>query len=433
MKKLVSCAMAFLAACASAQDQESWSAHFQSTYVRQVKPAFSSPYEGANSLSGGRESGYSLTATAALGLRLGPRTEFCLDPEAAQGVALSALVGVGGFHNGELAKTAGPNLRAYRARSLVRHTVDLGGESVALESAANQLAGSTTSRRLVITAGTISALDIFDASTVAHDPRTQFMNWALMTHAAYGYPADSRGYTNGLVVEYIDDGWAVRAGRLQVPRRPNQLALDPRMLRHYGDQVELSRDYRADERSGTVRLLTFRTHTLLARYEDALAQASVASTVPDINVVRSREQTKWGLGLALDHQLRDDIGLFARAMYADGKAETDALTETGRSLSAGMAVKGVRWARPEDTLGIAAAAGFLPRPHRAYLARGGSTFFLGDGALNYGPERLAEAYYTIALAKATYVTFDVQRTVNPGYNRDRGPVSVYGVRVHLES
>lgn len=117
----------------------------------------------------------------------------------------------------------------------MRRTIELGGGPLTLESYANQLAGTTTSRRVVITAGTISALDIFDAGGIAHDPRTQFMNWALMTHSAYDYPADSRGYTSGLVIEYIDEGWAVRAGRLQVPREPNQLSLDPRILRHYGD------------------------------------------------------------------------------------------------------------------------------------------------------------------------------------------------------
>ena len=433
MKQLLPSVLAVLASCAFAQDdQETWNAHLQSTYVRQTKPAFRSPYEGPNSLTGAHERSYSFTATAAVGLRIAPHTEVYLDPEAAQGIPLSGLVGLSGFQNGELAKTSGANITVYRARSFLRHTIELGGERVALQSSANQLAGSTTSRRVVITAGTISALDIFDAASVAHDPRTQFLNWALMTHAAYDYAADARGYTSGLVVEYIDDGWAVRAGRLQVPRLPNQLELDPRILRRYGDQVELTRDYKVGEQSGTARLLAFRTHALLARYEDALALASATGSAPDINPVRSNAHNKWGVGVGVDHKFRDDVSIFARALYADGKTETDAFTEADRSLSAGAAVRGNTWARPNDTFGVAAASGFLARGHREYLARGGATFFLGDGALNYRPERVLEAYYSFAVGKDAHVTLDAQRITNPGYNADRGPLSVYGVRLHWE-
>lgn len=303
---------------------------------------------------------------------------------------------------------------------------------MALAPLANQLAGSTTSRRVVITAGTISALDIFDAGSVAHDPRNQFLNWSLMTHSAYDYAADARGYTSGLVVEYIDVGWAVRAGRLQVPRVPNQLELDPRILRHYGDQLEFSRDYKLGTQSGTARLLAFRTRASLARYDDALALAQASGSAPDINQVRTTAHSKWGIGVGVDHKFRDELSVFARALAADGQTETDAFTEADRSVSAGLALRGVRWSRPDDTFGFAAGCGFLSRGHREYLARGGSTFFLGDGALNYRPERVLEAYYSVAVANGTHLTLDAQRIVNPGYNADRGPVSIFGVRVHWE-
>lgn len=417
---------------AAAQEQEVWNAHFQSTYVWQAKPEFHSPYEGPNSLRGARERSYSFTGTAAFGARLGRATELYFDPEVAQGVPLSELQGFSGFPNGELAKTSGAHLSKYRARLFVRHTIGLGGEQESVASAANQLASSYDRRRLVLTAGNLSALDIFDANAYAHDPRLQFLNWALMTHAAYDYPADSRGYTNGVAVEYIDEGWALRAARLEVPREPNQLKLDARLMRHFGDQVELSRDYSVGGQSGTARLLAFRTRAVMARYTDALALASASGGAPDINAVRTSEQVKWGLGLAIEHKLRDDLGLFARVMRADGKTETDAFTEADRSLSAGIAAAGKRWGRPDDTFGVALASGFLARAHRSYLARGGSTFFLGDGRLNYRPERVFETYYSASVAKGTSVSLDYQRVFNPGYNADRGPVSIFGVRMHWE-
>jgi len=431
--KYLSLALAALPALGAAQEQESWSAHLQSTYVWQTKPAFNAPYEGPNSLSGSKEKSYSFTGTASLGLRLGPATEAYLDPEVAQGVAMSGLVGLSGFPNGELAKTSGSNPTAYRARLFVRHTIGLGGERQAAESAANQLAGVRDSRRIVVTAGNLSVLDLFDLNTYAHDPRTQFMNWALMTHAAYDYPADARGYTSGIAVEYFDSGWSARVARFEVPRQPNQLQLDGRILRHYGDQLELTRDYALAGQTGTVRLLAFRTRAVMARYGDALALAGSTASVPDIGAVRTREQTKWGIGLAAEHKLREDVGLFARYMHADGRTETDAFTEADRSLSAGISIAGLSWNRAQDTLGTAFATSFLSGNHRSYLARGGSTFFLGDGMLNYRPEQVLEAYYSASVSKGMSATVDYQRILHPGYNSDRGPVTVVGVRLHWEN
>lgn len=423
---------ALLPLVAAAEDAETWNAHFQSTYIWQAKPAFHSPYEGPNSLQGAAEKSYSLTATANLGLRLNPDTEGYFDPEVAQGVALSGLAGLSGFPNGELAKTSGSNPVLYPARLFIRHTIGLGGGTTHVESAANQLASDYDKRRIVVTAGTVSTLDLFDSNSYAHDPRTQFMNLALMTHAAYDYAADARGYTRGIAVEYFDDGWSARIARFAVPREPNQLPLDPRLLRHYGDQFELARDYRIHGQTGTVRLLGFRTRAVLATYDDALARAAATGTTPDLNAVRSREHVKYGFGLALEHKFSDDLGLFARALRADGRTETDAFTEADASASLGLAISGKRWRRGDDTLGVALASGFLSAGHRAYLARGGNTVFLGDGALTYRPERVAEVYYQASIAKDTFVSLDFQRITNPGYNADRGPVSVYGVRLHWE-
>ena len=422
-----------LARPALADEPEAFSAHFQSTYIWQRKPSFASPYEGPNSLVGAREKSYSLTGTAAFGLRLGSATEAYFDPEVALGVPLSGLLGLGGFTNGELAKTSGANPTFYRARLFVRHTISLGGEPTKVEGASNQLAGSYDARRLVLTAGNLAVLDIFDANSFAHDPRTQFMNWALMTHGAYDYAADSRGYTNGVAAEYIDDGWALRVGRFAQPREPNQLKLDNRLGRHYGDQLELSRSYGAGTPSGVVRFLAFRTRAVMASYSDALAVAVNAGGAPDINAVRTTERSKTGFGVNVEHKLGDDVGLFARAMRADGKTETYAFAEIDRSVSAGVSLRGNAWHRAGDTVGIAGAVNFLSSAHRAYLERGGRTFFLGDGALRYGAERIVEGYYSLSLYKSLRLTADLQRISNPGYNAARGPASFYALRLHWEN
>jgi high affinity Mn2+ porin len=203
---------------------------------------------------------------------------------------------------------------------------------------------------------------------------------------------------------------------------------------HYGDQVELERRYDlGGGRPGAVRLLAFRNRAVMARYDDALALASATGGVPDIDQVRTKERIKYGLGVNFDQRLTKELGVFGRAMWADGKTETYAFTQADRSTSFGASLTGNRWASAKDVVGIAFAQNWLSRPDRDVLARGGQTFFLGDGALRYRPEKVFEAYYLFALKGGVSISFDVQRIANPGYNADRGPAMVYGVRMHLEN
>lgn len=415
--------------CAQAQQPQDWNAHWQLTYVSQRKPSMASPYAGPNSLLGEAESSFSLTATAALGVRLGPTTELYANPEVAQGKPISGLLGLAGFSNGELAKTSGDQPKLYRARLFARHTIELGGDAVDLDSAPNQLAGRTTSERLVLTVGALSVLDIFDANSLAHDPRTQFMNWAFMTHAAYDYPADSRGYTYGAAAEYIAKGWALRAGRFSVPLQPNQLALDSRLFRHYGDQLELSADYTVAQQSGTVRLMAYRMKAVMAAYADALA---APQAVPSLEAPARRLRSKSGAGISIEHHLSSQAGLFLRAFQADGKTETYAFTESDSSLSAGGQWAGSAWARPNDTMGLGWAVNSLSPSHREFLARGGQTFFLGDGTLRYRAEQDLEWFYRAEISKGLALTGDIQQVRNPGYNADRGPARFYALRLHWE-
>jgi high affinity Mn2+ porin len=434
IRHLLPAGLALCAGTATTAEPEDWNLGLQSTYVRQLKPALESPYAGPNSLKGEREWSYSFIATAALGLRLGPATEAYFDPEVAQGVAPSGLVGLAGFPNGELARTAGPDPTLYRARLFVRHVIGLSDALEPVEPAMNQLGANYATRRLVLTAGNLSVLDIFDANAYAHDPSTQFLNWALMTHAAYDYAADARGYTWGFAAEYVTERWALRFGRFAQPREPNGSELDPHLLDHFGDQVEVERRYDLGaDRPGSARLLAFRNRAVMARYDDALALADATGSTPDLNAVRHGEQVKFGIGVNLEQQVSKHAGMFARGLWADGKTETYAFTEADRSLSAGLSLDGAAWGRGGDVAALALAQNLLSGPHREYLERGGLTFFLGDGALNYRPERIVEAYYLWSPVKGIGLSLDWQRIANPGYNADRGPATFWGVRLHAEN
>ena len=423
--------MLALAQFGYAQDApEETSAKFQTTYVWQGKSPFGAPYSGPHSLSPDREKSYSFTATAALGTRAWTGGEFYFNPEVAQGVPLSGLTGLGGFTNGEIARTSGPNPTFYRARLFARQTWGFGGGSESVQSDANQLAGSVDRRRLVLTAGNLAVLDIFDDNRFSHDPRTQFLNWSLMTHGAYDYAADARGYSWGFALEYFHDASTLRAGRFIQPKEPNQLALDPRVFKHYGDQVEIERAYALANRPGKLRILVFRNVARMAGYQDALDLAAQAGGAPDINAVRTVERVKHGLGLNFEQEISPTVGLFGRASWADGQTETYAFTEIDRSLSGGVSVKGGAFGRARDSLGIAYVRNGLSTAHRDYLGAGGLGFFLGDGALNYRPENILEAYYSLNVAKNTLFSADFQRISNLGYNADRCPATVVSARLH---
>ncbi|MEQ1836604.1 MAG: carbohydrate porin [Candidatus Nitrotoga sp.] len=173
-------------------EEESWNARFQTTYVWQGKAPFNAAYNGRNSLSPEREKSYSFTGTAFLGMRPWAGGELYFNPEVAQGVPLSNLTGLGGLSNGEIARTSEPNPKLYMARAFLRQSWGLGDIQDAVDSGANQLAGKIYQRQIVLTVGKLSVTDIFDNNVYSHDPRTQFINWSLMTAGAYDYAADAR-------------------------------------------------------------------------------------------------------------------------------------------------------------------------------------------------------------------------------------------------
>jgi high affinity Mn2+ porin len=422
-----------LSGAAAAQEPapaaQSWNARLQASYVWQAKPAFPAAYSGVNSLSPDAEKSYSFTSTAYLGLRLAADTELYFNPELVQGVAMSRLTGLGGLSNAELQKTAGSSPTLYRARLFVRQTWGLGGEMENVAPDANQLGGRRDSQRVVLTVGNLAVSDIFDANSYAHDPRTQFMNWSFLTHGAYDFAADSRGYSIGAALEYYGDGWAWRAGRFMQPKESNGLALDHSLLQHYGDQLELEKAYSVAGRPGKARLLLFRNRAVMGSFADALA----AGGVPDIAPVRQL-RSKRGWGINLEQSLSGNTGVFARLARSDGASEAYAFAEIDRSLSSGVTISGAGWGRARDTLAVAYARNGLSATHQAFLAAGGSGFFVGDGRLNYRPEAIIEGYYSIGLSilKRSALSLGLQSIRNPGYNADRGPVRVVSVRLHTE-
>ncbi len=403
--------------------------HFQATVIDQGHSRFHALYNGPRSLDPNPESANSVTSTLFLGLRALEGTELYVDPELTGGRGIGGAVGLGGVTNGETFRTGSPQPVISTARLFVRQIFGLTAEREKVEDGLNQVAGERPVRRVTLTAGKFSMGDLFDGNAYSHDPRSQFMNWALMDSAAWDYPADTRGYTWGAAAEYHEPKWDLRAAAAAEPRSANAIDLDRRVGRAHGLALEGERRTDFSGRTGSVRLLTFLNEARMGSYAETLATPRFNN---DVTQDRAYGRTKYGFAVSADQKLSDAFGAFTRLSWNDGRNETWAFTEVDRSAALGLDFNPSRWGRADDEAGAAVVVNGLSADHRRYLAAGGQGFLLGDGALHYGPEIIEEIYYRVQLLAQLQVSPDAQLVVNPGYNRARGPVPVWGVRVHAQ-
>jgi high affinity Mn2+ porin len=405
------------------------SVHGQGTIVSQGNWIFHSPYVGPNSFLSQQALATSETATLFVAAKLPwEGGQIIFDPEIAGGVGLSNVFGLGAFPNGEITRVGIPQPTPYIARLVFQQTIELGGEWEKLDDGPNQVAGHRDLNRITFTVGRMSANDDFDSNTFCHEPRTQMMNWTLMYNGAWDYPANVRGYDYGARIELNQPFWAIRYGVWQEPQFANSAALDSRILEANGHALEVEYRWNLDGPKGILRLLGFLNRAHMGDYREALEMMPVN---PDITQTR-QYRYKYGFGLNIEQELNRDLGIFLRLGWDDGHTETWAFTECDRTASFGLLLKGRHWGRPQDQVGLGFIFDGLAQDHRNYLAAGGLGFELGDGKLNYGLEEAVEIYYNWQVRKGINVTLDFQGVNNPGYNRDRGPVAIMAMRVHME-
>jgi high affinity Mn2+ porin len=372
--------------------------HGQATTITDTHGPFHSPYEGQNSLRPIRETDTSLTMTIFATFRY-RNTELGFSGEVAGGTGFSGVAGIAGFPNGEIARVGKPTPTPYVARLYLKQKVS----------------------RFTWVLGKVAATDFFDDNVYSHDPRTQFENWSIMDNGAWDYPADARGYTVGAVQEVELGRSVLRVGSFLEPVTANGPKLDGHFTMNRGDTFEWQYGYMA---GGTVRVLGFVNHANMGKYREA---------VQDIVATRKSGRIKYGFGVNVEQKITSTVGAFARLGWNDGKTESWAFTEIDRTASGGASVKGTGWHRPDDVLGAAIAVNGISGDHRAYLARGGYGFIIGDGQLPHpGPETVFETYYAWRVRTFLTLSPDYQFIANPAYNRDRGPVHVLSLRVHVE-
>ncbi|WP_228749254.1 carbohydrate porin [Bradyrhizobium sp. BR 10261] len=405
-----------------------WEIHGQSTALAQGHPSFSALYTGPNSLTTSPDLQETWSNSLYLNARLWDGGEVYFNPELLQGFGFNNTTGAGGFPNGEAQKSGFPYPHFNASRLFVRQTFGLGGEQEELASGQLQLAGKADISRLTLQVGKFSVVDVFDGNAYAHDPRKDFMNWSIWASGAFDYAADKLGLGYGATAELNQKQWALRGGYFLMDAVSNSNNFDMNIGRRGEYVVELETRYSLFGQPGKLRTLGFVNSAFSGSYRETLDNPAFGV---DITQTR-RGRLKYGYALNLEQAVTDDIGVFGRWSWNDGRNEIMAFTDIDRSLSGGVSVKGTKWGRPDDVVAIAGAVNGLSQDHRDFIAAGGLGPLIGDGALNYRNERVLETYYAYALNKALTFTADYQLIVNPAYNADRGPVSVFSGRLHGE-
>lgn len=409
-----------------------WAVHGQATLVEQYHPAFHSPYRGPNSLDPGSRGNETTDITLYLGIRPWAGGEVWINPEIDQGFGISGTLGVAAFPSGEAYKVGKSEPYYKMQRLFFRQTFDLGGDAQTVDPDLNQLGGSQTSDRVVVTLGKVALTDIFDKNDYANDPRKLFLNWALVNLSTFDYAANAWGYTLGGAIEWYQDWWTLRAGLFDLTDVPNSTRLESTFGRQFQLITEFEERHTLWDEPGKVHLIAFLTHGRMGLFHDAIALAQASGQPADISAVRHMHE-RAGIGITLQQQIEDDLGFFLRAGYDDPSREPFEFIDSDVGASAGLSLNGSRWGRKDDTVGLAVIINGISRQHETFFDLGGTGILVGDGKLPHpDSEKVLETYYALALNSALTLTADYQFIADPAYNSDRGPVSVFGARIHAQ-
>ena len=410
----------------------------QANVIFQAHPPFHSPYQGTNSLHGAGEYKTSLVGTLFLGYQPHRHqrynTDFIVDLESAGGRGLSEALGLAGFTNIDVVRNPTLGSKPYLARGVIHQTIGLTSKMIESDRGPFSLAVQVPVRRFEFRIGKMSVPDTFDLNSIGSDSHLQFTNWTVDNNGAWDYAADTRGYTVGGILEYDDRSWSARYGIFAMPVIANGVDLDWAFSRAHGQnfEFELRRSF-LRRRKGTIRILSYVNNAHLGSYREAVnAYRAGVDPTPTITSHEHIGAVKYGFGWNNEQELTPSIRVFSRFGWNEGQHESFAYTEVDQTIEFGGDYGGASWKRPADKLGVAFVSNAIKKDHQDYLKYGGLGFLLGDGRLNYGREDILESYYNLHVWKGLYYALGLSHIDHPGYNRDRGPVWVPSVRMHVD-
>jgi high affinity Mn2+ porin len=405
----------------------------QANFVFQTHPDFPAPYSGEHSLSPRYEKATSRLLTLYTGVRLNNSTEFLVDIEEAGGAALTQGFGLAGNADLDIVRNPSLSRAPYLGRGEFHKVFALSDDKIENQRNMFSLFEELPRRRLELRFGKFSMPDSFDVNSVGSDTHFQFLNWTTDNNGAWDYAADTRGYTVGLTADFEDRNWGFRFGEGLMPKVANGIDLVWKPWQAHAENYEFElRHGVIPKKSGVVRLLAYTNFANMGIYRDQVVKAAEAGTTPDITNHPWHITTKYGFGVNLEQNLSHYLTAFARFGWNDGRTESFAYTEVEQTFAEGVGANGAWWHRKQDRAGVALVSNAIKKDHQNYLKAGGLGFLLGDGHLNYGRENILETYYTVHIWRGIYLAPGLQHIVNPGYNRDRGPVIVPSFRAHVD-
>jgi len=405
----------------------------QANFIFQTHPDFPALYSGPLSLSPHYEKATSRVVTLYTGVRLSNSTEILVDIEEAGGAALSTGLGLAGDTDLDIVRNPLLSKAPYLARGMIHKVFALSKDQVENQRSFFSLFEELPRRRLEVRFGKFSIPDFFDINSVGSDTHLQFTNWTIDNNGAYDYAADTRGYTVGFTADYEDGNWGLRFAEALMPKVANGIDLVWKPWQAHAENLEYElRHGMIPHKAGVVRLLAYTNYANMGIYREQIIQAAERDATPDITAHPWQITRKYGFGINLEQSLTQYLAAFGRFGWDNGKTESFAYTEVDQTFAEGVGAKGAWWHRKQDRAGIAFVTNAIKKDHQNYLAAGGLGFLLGDGKLNYGRENILESYYTAHVWRGIYLAPGVQHVVNPGYNRDRGPVIVPSFRAHIE-
>ena len=415
-------------------ESDRWWISGQANFISQWHPAFHSPYQGRNSLPPQAQDATSRVLTLYTGLRLTNNAELLCDVQETGGHGIGEALGLAGFTNLDVVRNPTLSKAPYIARLMWHQIIPLGSTDTPSVRTPYSLFSSLPVRRLEIRFGKLGLADFFDLNSYGTDSNFQFMNWTVDNNGAYDYAADTRGFTFAAMFEYHDRHWAARFAEGLMPKVANGIHLDADLARAHSENMELEIHRTVFfKQDGVLRLLAYVNHANMGSYRQAIDNFLAGLTpVPEITDHPLQTTIKYGFGVNFEQPFNNWLGLFGRWGWNEGRHESYAYTEDDETFELGVGAGGIRWNRKFDRAGLVFVSNGISRDHQQYLALGGLGFLLGDGRLNYGRENIIETYYTLHAWRGAYPSFGLQYIVNPGYNRDRGPVLVPTLRLHLE-
>jgi hypothetical protein len=405
----------------------------QSNFIFQAHTPFHSPYSGPNSFHAYGEHDLSRTITLYTGIKLFRFTEVIISADEAGGHGVSDGQGVAAYVNADVV-SPGLSRSVYISRFFYHHMIPLTADRINEASNPFVLQSSIPRRRLEFTFGKFSLLDFFDVNEAGSDSHLQFTNLAIGNTGTYENGADGHGDTVAVMTNFQGPRIGLRFAEALLPKFSTGSDLDYDIGHARSENIQLDySDYALQGYASHVRALMFVNHAVLGNYREANeAYLSGHDKVPDVTLHRHSGTVKPGFCLSLEQDLPRNFRVFARTGWNRGLYESFTFSEMNNTVAFGIDLSGDAWRRKDDRIGSAFVNSGLAGDHRKYLALGGTGFMLGDGGLKYGRESVSETYYTAHVLGGLYLAAQISFVNNPGFNRDRGPIIVPGLRAHVD-